>query len=108
MYKDGSGRTLVNILFSRRREVDGFPWLKGGEEIGVPAKRNRSTGRLSAMLAKSVIVMLKGAVVGVSQLAEGGVMVRSLSQVWIPMVTDGQMQKRLLQAQTPLTQQVRH
>ena len=84
MYKDGSGRTLVNILFSRRREVDGFRWLKGGEEIGVPAKRNRSTGHLSAMLAKSVAVMLKGAVVGVSQLAEGGVMVRSLSQSGSP------------------------
>lgn len=80
MYKDGSGRTLVDILFSRRREVDGFPWLKGGEAIVVPAKRNKGTGRLSAMLAKSVVVMLKGGVIGVSQLAEGGVTVRSLSQ----------------------------
>jgi MoxR-like ATPase len=80
MYRDGSGRTLVDILFSRKREVDGFPWLKGGEEITVPAKRNKSTGRLSAMLAKSVIVMLKGGVIGVSNLAEGGVTVRSLSQ----------------------------
>ncbi len=80
MYRDGSGRALVDILFSRRREVDGFPWLKGGEEIPAPARRNKGTGRLSAMVAKSVVVMLKGGVIGVSQLAEGGVTVRSLSQ----------------------------
>jgi hypothetical protein len=80
MYRDGSGRTLVDILFSRRREVDGFPWLRGGEEIPVPARRNGGTGRLSAMLAKSVAVMLKGGIVGISKLAEGGVQVRSLSQ----------------------------
>lgn len=80
MYRDGSGRTLVDILFSRKREVDGFPWLKGGEEIARAARRNKATGRLSAMLAKSVVTVLKGAVIGVSPVAEGGVSVRSLSQ----------------------------
>ncbi|MDI6872644.1 MAG: hypothetical protein QME79_15090, partial [Bacillota bacterium] len=80
MYRDGSGRTLVDILFSRRREVDGFPWLKGGDEIRVPAKRNAGIGHLSAMLAKSVAVMLKGDVIGLGLLAEGGVVTRSLSQ----------------------------
>ena len=80
MYRDGTGRTVVDILFSRRREVDGFPWLKGGEEIAVPARRNGRTGRLSAMLAKSVAVVLNGAVIGLSGLAEGGVTARSVSQ----------------------------
>ena len=80
MYRDGTGRSLVDILFSRRREVDGFPWLKGGDEIKVPAKRNTGIGHLSAMLAKSVAVMLKGDVVGLELLAEGGVVTRSLSQ----------------------------
>ena len=42
MYRDGSGRTLVDILFSRKREVDGFPWLKGGEEIARAARRNKA------------------------------------------------------------------
>jgi MoxR-like ATPase len=80
MYRDGSGRSLVDILFSRRREVDGFPWLRGGEEIAVPAKRNGRTGKLSAMLAKSMVVMLKGDVVGITPVAEGGAQLRSLSQ----------------------------
>ena len=57
MYRDGTGRTLVDILFSRRREVDGFPWLRGGEEIAVPAKRNGRTGKgnrwLRAILTES-------------------------------------------------------
>jgi hypothetical protein len=80
VYKDGSGRSTVDILFSRKREVDGYPWLKGADVIATPAKRNKGTGRLSAMLAKSVIVMLKGDVIGISTLAEGGVFVRSVSQ----------------------------
>lgn len=80
MHRDGSGRSLVDILFSRRREVDGFPWLRGGEEIVAPAKRNGGRGRLSAMLAKSLAVILKGGMVGITTLVEGGVLVRSLSQ----------------------------
>jgi MoxR-like ATPase len=80
VYKDGTGRSTVDILFSRKREVDGYPWLKGTDVIGTPAKRNKGTGRLSAMLAKSVVVMLKGDVIGISTLAEGGVFVRSVSQ----------------------------
>jgi len=80
MYRDGSGRTLVDILFSRKREVDGFHALKGGEVIARPARRNGATGRLSAMLTKSVVTVLKGGVIGVSSVAEGGVSVRSLSQ----------------------------
>jgi MoxR-like ATPase len=80
MYRDGSGRTLVDILFSRRREVDGFPWLRGGEKVAHPARRNGGIGTLSAMLAKSVVVMLKGDVVGLAQVTDGGVQVRSLSQ----------------------------
>lgn len=80
MYRDGSGRTTADILFSRKREVDGYPWLRGSDVIAKPAKRNKGTGRLSAMLAKSVVVMLKGDVIGISTLAEGGVFVRSVSQ----------------------------
>lgn len=80
MYRDGSGRTVADILFSRKREVDGYPFLKGGEKIAKPARRNKGTGQVSAMLAKSVVVMLKGAVIGISPLAEGGVTVRSVSQ----------------------------
>ena len=80
MYKDGTGRSTVDILFSRKREVDGYPWLKGTDVIAAPAKRNKGTGRLSAMLAKSVVVLLKGDVIGISTLAEGGVFVRSVSQ----------------------------
>lgn len=80
MYKDGTGRTTVDILFSRKREVDGYPWLKGLDPIAKPAKRNSRTGVLSAMLAKSVLVMLKGDTISISSVAEGGVFVRSVSQ----------------------------
>ncbi len=80
MYKDGTGRTTVDILFSRKREVDGYPWLKGSDAIARPAKRNSRTGVLSAMLVKSVLVMLKGDIISISSVAEGGVFVRSVSQ----------------------------
>jgi len=80
VYKDGTGRTTVDILFSRKREVDSYPWLKGSDVIAKPAKRNSRTGVLSAMLAKSVLVMLKGDIISISSVAEGGVFVRSVSQ----------------------------
>jgi hypothetical protein len=79
MHKDGSGRSLLDILFSRQREVDGFPWLRGEEEITVPAKRNGGRGGLSAMLAKSVAVVLKGGIVGITTLVEGGALVRRIA-----------------------------
>ncbi|MBI2842143.1 MAG: AAA family ATPase [Armatimonadetes bacterium] len=75
-------RTVTQILFSRKREVDIFPELRGGQEITYPARRNtRAVGHLSAMLCKACVVALKGDVIGVSRLEpEGVVMVRSLSQ----------------------------
>ena len=39
MYKDGTGRTTVDILFSRKREVDSYPWLKGSDVIAKPANQ---------------------------------------------------------------------
>ena len=74
-------RTITQILFSRKREVDNFPSLKGGQEIRYPARRNsKGAGYLSAMLCKAVVVALQGDLVGVTTLAEPGVGVRSRSQ----------------------------
>lgn len=65
--RTGDTLTLVQVLFSRKREVEGYPHLLGGQTIPFPAKRN-TTGRasLSAMLAKAVVVALKGDVVAIS------------------------------------------
>jgi MoxR-like ATPase len=78
----GDSRTITQILFSRKREIDIFPRLRGGQEIKYPAKRNpKPVGYLSAMLCKACVVALKGDVIGVTRLvAPGVVMVRSLSQ----------------------------
>ena len=75
-------RTLTQILFSRKREVDIFPQLHGGQESAYPARRNpRSVGFLSAMLCKACVVALKGDLIGIIKLEPPGtVMVRSLSQ----------------------------
>ena len=75
-------RTLTQILFSRKREVENFPHLRGGQEIGYPARRNgKGVGRLSAMLCKAVVVAIKGEVTEISRLEPPGmVMVRSRSQ----------------------------
>ena len=75
-------RTLTQVLFSRKREVDIFPQLHGGQEITYPARRNpRPVGYLSAMLCKACVVALKGDVIGITRLEPPGVvMVRSLSQ----------------------------
>ncbi|MDI6815216.1 MAG: hypothetical protein QMC90_03970 [Dehalococcoidales bacterium] len=75
-------RTITQILFSRKREIDIFPQLHGGQEITYPAKRNpNKAGYLSAMLCKSCVVALKGDVIGITKLEPPGVvMVRSLSQ----------------------------
>jgi len=78
----GDARTITQILFSRKREVDIFPKLRGGQEIARPARRNpHATGRLSAMLCKACVVALKGDVMGIARLEPPGVvMVRSRSQ----------------------------
>jgi len=75
-------RSITQVMFSRKREVDGFPSLHGGQEIHYPAKRNpKPAGFLSAMLCKACIVALKGDVIGITQLEPPGtVMVRSRSQ----------------------------
>jgi len=75
-------RTITQILFSRKREVDIFPQLHGGQEIRRPARRNPAgTGRLSAMLCKACVVALKGDVLGMARLEPPGtVLVRSRSQ----------------------------
>ena len=74
------GRTIVQILFSRRREVDNYPFLRGGQSIEFPAKRSRGSAALSAMLAKSVVVALKGDVLLMRPLTDGGVWVEVRSQ----------------------------
>lgn len=74
-------RTITQVLFSRRREVDNFPSLRGCQEIAYPARRNpKGVGHLSAMLCKAVVVALHGDVVGITTLSEPGVSVRSRSQ----------------------------
>ncbi|MDP2659711.1 MAG: AAA family ATPase [Dehalococcoidia bacterium] len=75
-------RSIVQILFSRKREVDIWPSLRGGQIIRYPARRNPgSTGSLSAMLCKACVVALKGDVLAIETLAEeDGVCVRSRSQ----------------------------
>ncbi|MFC1865132.1 AAA family ATPase [Chloroflexota bacterium] len=75
-------RTLSQILFSRRREIDIFPRLHGGQEIRYTARRNpKPVGYLSAMLCKACVVALKGDVIGITRLEPPGtVMIRSLSQ----------------------------
>ena len=75
-------RTITQILFSRKREVDIFPKLHGRQIITYPAKRNpKLVGYLSAMLCKACVVALKGDVIGITRLKEPGkVLVRSLSQ----------------------------
>ena len=76
------GRTLTQVLFSRKREVDIFPQLHGLQEIKYCARRNpKHVGYLSAMLCKACVVALKGDVIGITCLEPPGtVMVRSLSQ----------------------------
>ena len=74
-------RTITQILFSRKREVDILPELHGCQEIKYVARRNRKgVGSLSAMLCKAVVIALFGDVVSIAGLTEGGVMVRSRSQ----------------------------
>lgn len=75
-------RTITQILFSRKREIDILPQLHGGQEIKYPAKRNpKPVGYLSAMLCKACVVALKGDVIGITRLEPPGVvMVRSRSQ----------------------------
>jgi hypothetical protein len=73
------GRTIAQILFSRKREVENFPWIHGGQPLEYPARRNKGTSALSAMLAKAVVVALKGDVVAIARVA-GGVWLESRSQ----------------------------
>jgi nitric oxide reductase NorQ protein len=74
------GRSIAQVLFSRKREVENYPWLHGGQALEFPARRNRGTSALSAMLAKGVVVALKGDVVRILATADGGVWVDSRSQ----------------------------
>ena len=75
-------RTITQVLFSRKREVDLWPSLKGGQEIRYPARRNSGpVGYLSAMLCKACVVALRGEVLAISALEPpGAVSVRSRSQ----------------------------
>lgn len=74
-------RTITEIFFSRRKPVDGFPTLSGKQALTYPARRNKGTGYLSAMLCKAVIVALKGDVVEIAVLEPPGRMrVKSRSQ----------------------------
>jgi MoxR-like ATPase len=75
-------RSITQILFSRKREIDIFPSLHGGQEISYPARRNtRGIGHLSAMLCKACVVVLKGDIIGITRLElPGTVMIRSRSQ----------------------------
>ena len=75
-------RSITQVMFSRKREVDGFPSLHGGQDIAFPARRNsKGLGHLSAMLCKACVVALKGDVIGITRLEPPGiVMVRSRSQ----------------------------
>jgi hypothetical protein len=75
-------RTITQILFSRKREVDIWPSLRGGQEIQYPARRNPNpVGYLSAMLCKACVVALRGEVLGINALEPpGDVCVRSRSQ----------------------------
>jgi MoxR-like ATPase len=75
-------RTITQILFSRKREVDLWPSLKGGQEIRYPARRNPGpVGYLSAMLCKACVVALRGEVLGINALEPlGDVSVQSRSQ----------------------------
>lgn len=77
------GRTIRQILFARKREVDVWPTLRGGQEITLPARRNPKTvGYLSAMLCKACVVALRGDVVEIREVIsiEGGGNVAVLSR----------------------------
>lgn len=77
----GDQRTIVQKLFSRRREVDGFPYLHGNQELEYPARRNTGKAYLSAILCKACWVALKGDVIAVNTLKPPGrVQVHSRSQ----------------------------
>ena len=77
----GDERTIVQKLFSRRREVDGFPYLHGNQELEYPARRNTGKAYLSAILCKACWVALKGDVIAVNALKPPGrVQVHSRSQ----------------------------
>ena len=74
-------RTITQKLFARRREVDGFPYLHGNQEIEYPARRNKGKAYLSAILCKACWVTLKGDVVGITTLRPPGrIQVQSRSQ----------------------------
>ena len=88
--RPSDGRTLVQVLFSRKREVEGYPHLLGGQSIAFPARRNSSGhATISAMLAKAVVVALKGDVVEI-QARDRAVCVTSRSQ------TTGRLHRTLL------------
>jgi MoxR-like ATPase len=74
-------RTIVQKLFSRKREVDGFPYLHGNQEIDYPACRNSGKAYLSAILCKACHVALKGDVIAITALKPPGIVqVESRSQ----------------------------
>ena len=68
-------RTIKQLLFARKREVDIWPSLRGGQEITLPGRRNpRTVGYLSAMLCKACVVALRGDVIEIKEVVsiEGG------------------------------------
>src|SRR5439155_8874550 len=74
-------RSISQVLFSRKREVENFPALRGGQEIAYAARRNRKgRGYLSAMLCKAVVVALQGDITGIAVVPERGVVLGSRSQ----------------------------
>ena len=68
----GDERTIVQKLFSRRREVDGFPYMHGNQELEYPARRNTGKAYLSAILCKACWVALKGDVIAINILKPPG------------------------------------
>jgi MoxR-like ATPase len=77
----GDERTIVQKLFSRKREVDGFPYLRGNQELEYPARRNKGKAYLSAILCKACHVALKGDVIAINTLKPPGIVqVQSRSQ----------------------------
>ncbi len=78
-------RTIKQILFSRKREVDIWPSLKGCEQFYYPAKRNPGkVGTLSAMLCKACVVALRGDITHISEFLPlepgGNIYIESKSQ----------------------------
>ena len=90
-------RTIVQILFSRRKPVEGFPVLSGMQTLSYPARRNKGKAVLSAMLCKAVIVALKGDVTQLAVLEPPGKLkVKSRSQSKKSSITTVQWSEKVM------------